>query len=175
MLTSKQRNDQFNLLDGKHWLKFGFQTEEWPTFGCGKAPDPFAYLIFVLFLHIHNFWHKFFSTPKCVNHDKTDFATKQRKSHKRKILQQNSITCDNTSKIVHIILTDLSPHFSCGEISPCDKFSPRLKGTISAFNLKFLHMAEFFSTGTACGACDKYKVWNRDAWKCKIWPKGSPF
>ena len=24
---------------------------------------------------------------------------------------------------------------------------------------KFLHMAEFFSTGTACGACDKYEVW----------------
>ena len=44
-----------------------------------------------------------FSTPKFVNHDKTDFATKQRKSHKRKILQQNSIKCDKTSKIVHII------------------------------------------------------------------------
>ena len=110
-------------------------------------------------LHSHNFLARFFSTPKHVNHDKTDFATKQRKSHKRKILQQNSIKCDKTSKIVHIILTDLSPHFSCGEISPCDRFSPRLKGTISAFNLKFLHMAEFFSTGTACGACDKYEVW----------------
>ena len=102
-----------------------------------------------------------------MNRDKTDFATKQRKSHKREILQQNSIKCNKTSKIVHIIyfvmvkqMTDLSPHFSCGEISPCDRFSPHLKGTISAFNLKFLHMAEFFSTGTACGACDKYEVWN---------------
>ena len=117
-----------------------------------------AYLIFVLFSPQSQFLAPFFSTPKRVNHDKTDFATKQRKSHKRKILQQNSIKCDKTSKIVHIILTDLSPHFSCGEISPCDRFSPHLKGTISAFNLKFLHMAEFFSTGTACGACDKYEV-----------------
>ena len=23
---------------------------------------------------------------------------------------------------------------------------------------KFLHMTDFFSTGTACGACDKYQV-----------------
>ena len=44
-----------------------------------------------------------FSTPKRVKRDKTDFATKQRKSHKRKILQQNSIKCDKTSKIVHSI------------------------------------------------------------------------
>ena len=61
-------------------------------------------------------------------------------------------------------ITDLSPHFSWGEIYPCDRFSPHLKGTISAVNLKFLHMAEFFSTGTACGACDKYEV-------C-LWPGG---
>ena len=125
-----------------------------------------AYLIFVLFSPQSHFLARFFSTPNRVNHDKPDFATKQRKSHKRKILQQNSIKCDKTSKIVHIILTDLSPHFSCGEISPCDRFSLHLKGTISAFNLKFLHMAEFFSTGTACGACDKYEVWRLPSHMC---------
>ena len=40
---------------------------------------------------------------KRVNCAKTVMATKQRKSHKREILQQNSIKCDKTSKIVHII------------------------------------------------------------------------
>ena len=117
------------------------------------TPDG-AYLIFVIFSPQAQFLAKFFSTPKRVNRDITDFATKQRKSHKREILQQNSIKCNKTSKIVHIIyfvmvkqMTDLSPHFSCGEISPCDRFSPHFKGTISAFKLKFLHMAEFFSTG----------------------------
>ena len=79
-----------------------------------------------------------------------------------------------------------SPHLSCGEISPCDRFSlafscgeifhltdlsphsscdtfsPHFKGTISTFNAKFLHVAEFFSSGTACVACDedKYKGWH---------------
>ena len=43
------------------------------------------------------------SPKKCLNCDKTGFARKQRKSHKREILQQNSIKCDKTSKIVHII------------------------------------------------------------------------
>ena len=62
-----------------------------------------AYLIFVLFSPQSQFLARFFSTPKRVNHDKTDFATKRRKSHKRKILQQNSIKCDKTSKIAHII------------------------------------------------------------------------
>ena len=61
-------------------------------------------------------------TPKKrVNRDKTDFATKQSKSHKREILQQNSIKCDKTSKIV-LIITDF-PHISHVE--------------------KFLHVTEF--------------------------------
>ena len=46
---------------------------------------------------------QFFSTPKRVNRDKKGFATKQRKLHKREILQQNSIKCDKTSQIVHNI------------------------------------------------------------------------
>ena len=62
-----------------------------------------SYFIFVLFSPQVKFFAQFFSTPKRVNRDKTDFATKQRKSHKREILQQNSIKCDKTSKIVHII------------------------------------------------------------------------
>ena len=46
-----------------------------------------AYLIFVFFSPQTQFLVKFFSTQKRVNRDKTDFATKQRKSHKREILQ----------------------------------------------------------------------------------------
>ena len=54
------------------------------------------YLIFVLSSPQTKFLVQFFSTPKRVNSDKTDFATKQRKLHKREILQQNSIRCDKT-------------------------------------------------------------------------------
>ena len=43
------------------------------------------YLIFVLFSPQTNFLIQLFSTPKRVNSDKTDFATKQRKSLKRDI------------------------------------------------------------------------------------------
>ena len=57
----------------------------------------------------------------CVNRDKTDFGSKQSKLHKSEILQQNSIKCDKTSKIVHI-MTDF-PHISHVE--------------------KFLHVTEF--------------------------------
>ena len=57
----------------------------------------------------------------CVNRDKKDFATKQSNLHKREMLQQNSIKCDKTSKIVHI-MTDV-PHISHVE--------------------KFLHVTEF--------------------------------
>ena len=38
-----------------------------------------AYLIFVLFIHKHNFWFQLFSTQKRINPDRIDFATKQRK------------------------------------------------------------------------------------------------
>ena len=38
-----------------------------------------AYLIFVIFLHRGKFLVQFFSTQKCVNRNKTDFVTKQRK------------------------------------------------------------------------------------------------
>ena len=39
-----------------------------------------TYLIFVLFSPQAKFLTKFFSTPKRVNRNKTDFATKQSKS-----------------------------------------------------------------------------------------------
>ena len=60
------------------------QGNPWTGFAGGK--DQTSYLSF--FLHIENFLDKFFSTQKCVNWDKTHFATK----------------CVN------------SPHLSCGDI-----------------------------------------------------------
>ena len=60
-------------------------------------------MIFVLFSPQAQFLAKFFSTQKRVNRDKTDFATKQRKSQNEQILQQNSIICIKTLLIVHII------------------------------------------------------------------------
>ena len=68
-----------------------------------------SYLIFVLISPQTKFLAQFFSTPKRVNSDKTDFATKQRKLHKREILQQNSIKCDKTT-IIHYIAFTLRDH-----------------------------------------------------------------
>ena len=59
-------------------------------------------MIFVLFSPQAQFLAKFFSTQKRVNRNKTDFATKQRKSQNEQILQQNSIICIKTLLIVHI-------------------------------------------------------------------------
>ena len=34
---------------------------------------------------------------------------------------------------------------------------------------KVLHMTDFFSTSTACGACDKYQVWvNQGGLECLL-------
>ena len=83
------------------WCRDASHLEE--RLGEPDDDDDYAYLIFVLFSPQTKILAQFFSTPKRVNSDKTDFATKQRKLHKREILQQNSIKCDKTSKIVHII------------------------------------------------------------------------
>ena len=38
---------------------------------------------------------------------------------------------------------------------------------------KFLHMTDFFSTSTACGACDKYEVWWGSSIAMVGWPHPS--
>ena len=98
--------------------------------------------------------YSIFSTPKRVNCAETDFATKQQKSHIREILQQNSIKCDKTSNIVHIIqtlfilhLTESSPHLWYGEIfhfttshgenfSTWPIFSPQTPSVASVTNIR---------------------------------------
>ena len=118
---------------------------------------------------------QFFSTQKRVNHDQIDSETKQRK------WQQNRF-CDKTAWIVtnqichHIShvekflhMTNLSPHISTWQIclhiyhvetllqlTIC--YVENFSSSQSAKWRKFLHMADIFSTGTACGACDKYEV-----------------
>ena len=42
-----------------------------------------AHLIFVIFLHIHNFLHKNFSSQRSVNRNNTDFATRQQNCKKK--------------------------------------------------------------------------------------------
>ena len=54
------------------------------------------YLIFVIFSPRAQFLARFFSTQKRVNHTKTDFATKQRKSQETLILPKNIVKCDKT-------------------------------------------------------------------------------
>ena len=55
----------------------------------GHHQRPTSYLSF--FLHRHNFWLNIFSMQMCVNRDKIDFATKQRKRQLKRCCNKNSI------------------------------------------------------------------------------------
>ena len=107
-----------------------------------------------IFLHRHICWQKIFYTQKRVNRDKK-ISIKQRKSPKKwfynSLMRQNTINCTHNFSILQILSSgELFPHdnMSCGKLlhmKKCDvKNSPHDKK---------------FSTGTACGACDKYQVW----------------
>ena len=53
-------------------------------------------------------------------------------------------------------------------IYPHDRFYPEFKClhlTKFIATTEFLHVTEFFSTGTARGACDKYEVWKLNGTK----------
>jgi hypothetical protein len=55
----------------------------------------------------------------------------------------------------------ISPHLTCEEIwnhPTCGEISD-FSTSVMYRNLTFLHMTDFFSTGTARGARDKYQVW----------------
>ena len=132
------------------------------------------------FLHRHNFLDKFFSTQKRVNRDKK-FSTKQRKSPKswfyNSLMRQNTINCTHNFSKLQIFFRFLMwrafstwqsvtwrifPHdnLSCGEFFHMT----------TCYVEKFLHIADFFSTGTARGARDKYQVcqtYNLESWS--IW------
>ena len=58
-----------------------------------------AYLIFVLFSPQTKFLTQFFSTPKRVNRDVTNFATKQHKWHKREILHKTALNATKYQNI----------------------------------------------------------------------------
>ena len=54
-----------------------------------------------------------------------------------------------------------SSDFSCGELFPHDNLScGEFFHITTCYVEKFLHIADFFSTGTARGAHDKYQVWD---------------
>ena len=108
----------------------------------------FSYLIFVLFSPQTKFLAQFFSTSMRVNRDKTDFATKQSNSHKRDILQQNSIKCDKTSKIVtdflHLSHVEKYLHMTDFlHLSHVEKFSTWQICLHISHVEKFLHVTEF--------------------------------
>ena len=137
-----------------------------------------AYLIFVLFSPHAQFLNEFFSTQKCVNRNKIDFAPIQRK-------WQQSRFCDKsawivTKKIVSTfnmwrnvstwqILLHISPHDMIFlfiyhaetylQLSICH-VETLLHMTICHME-NFLHMTNFFSTTTGCDGCDKYQVCQR--------------
>ena len=99
----------------------------------------------------------------------------------KQILQQNSINSDKK---------DLSPHLSCGEMSPHDKFCSTFLHMTWFFSLftmwrhfpfvmrwnsytwqsviygKISPHDRFFSTSTTCGVCDRYQVW---LWVILVW------
>ena len=60
-------------------------------------------------------------------------------------------------------IAHFAPHLSCGELFPCDRFSSHFScGETSPHdNLSYRKISphgRFFSTSTACDACDKYQV-----------------
>ena len=66
------------------------------------------------------------------------------------------------STFLHI--PHFSPHLSCGELSQCNRFSSYFScGKTSPHeNLSYGKNSphdRFFSTSTACGACDKFEIW----------------
>ena len=118
--------------------------------------------------HIRPFFlAQFFSMPMRVNRDKMDFETKQSKSHKRKILQQNSIKCDKTSKNVHI-MTDF-PHISHVEKFPHVTKFPHIyhlenfptwhvMGRISPHDQFFLHRQRLWRLWQISGMSEKCAI-----------------
>ena len=135
-----------------------------------------TYLIFVLFSPQAQFLNKFFSTQKCVNRDKIDFAPIQRKWQQSRFRDKSAWIV--TKKIVSTfimwrnvstwqILLHISPHDMIFlfiyhvetylQLNICH-VEKLLHMTICHME-NFLHMTIFFSTNTVCDVCDKYQVW----------------
>ena len=156
-------------------------------------------MIFVIFSPRTTFWLYVVSTQilchrKCVNCDKTGFATKQRK------LQQNRFCKKTVEKRSHIkiILSIYSTwyarannswnqtNFSTSKMSPHVKFLHIQNFSTSKMSphLEFLHMTRKFSTDNVRGVRDKYQVcfyesqtgftirpkWSKECWKPSKWP-----
>ena len=116
-----------------------------------------------------------FSTQKRVNRNKTDFATKQRKLRQNRFCNKKMLVCScgevcHVETFLHMTdfstflrITHFAPNLSCGELSLCDRFSSHFScGETSPHdNLSYGKISphdRFFSTSTACDACDKYQV-----------------
>ena len=118
------------------YIAFGVSKEIW------TLPD-----ICHFFLHRRNFWFQLFSTQKRVNCDRTDFTTKQRKLLQSRFLSTYFMCKNSPIRYIfrHIYPVKIFYHMA---ICYVEIFSTWL-WRISPFD-------RFFSTSTACGACD----WN---------------
>ena len=78
-------------------------------------------------------------------------------------MRQNIINCTHHFSTWQSVMGRISPHDNllCEDSSDSEEISPH------------------FSTGTVCGACDKYQVWSRNSsrikdlkWNFYVWEKG---
>ena len=70
------------------------------------------------------------------------------------------LSCGAFEITPHVEKLQIYPHLLCGEMckySTCSEISD-ISISVMYRNLKFLHMSDFFFTGTAPGARDKYEV-----------------
>ena len=112
--------------------------------------DSLTYLIFVIFSpHIQSLV-SFFSTQKCVNRVKTDFATNSVNHDKTNFStkQHNVYTFKDILHIIHMPAVEklqISPHLSCEEIRNYSTYGETSDFATSLvhINLKFLHMTNF--------------------------------
>ena len=120
------------------------------------------------FLHGQHFGRDLSPHRKCVNRDKTGFATKQRKLQQNRFCKKTVEKRSHIKIILSIYLTWYArannswnqTNFSTSKMSPHVKFLHIQNFSTSKMSphLEFLHMTRKFSTDNVRGVRDKYQV-----------------
>ena len=120
------------------------------------------------FLHGQHFGRTLSPHRKCVNCDKTGFATKQRKLQQNRFCKKTVEKRSHIKIILSIYLTWYArannswnqTNFSTSKMSPHVKFLHIQNFSTSKMSphLEFLHMTRKFSTDNVRGVRDKYQV-----------------
>ena len=123
------------------------------------------------FLHGQHFGRTLSPHRKCVNCDKTGFATKQRKLQQNRFCKKTVEKRSHIKIILSIYLTWYArannswnqTNFSTSKMSPHVKFLHIQNFSTSKMSphLEFLHMTRKFSTDNVRGVRDKYQVCNQ--------------